>query len=185
MIMRISDIDKNFEVKATVSKDGVDFFDVDKAPFEIFGIFKEGGRYRRMPEAVAKSVSAGVYSLHANTAGGRLRFITDSDYIAIKADMDGVGKMQHFAFTGSIGFDLYVDNEYHSTFIPPYDITDGYESSKELGEKKLREICINFPLYSNVKELSVGLREGSVIKEALPYRNEKPIVYYGSSVTQG
>ena len=41
--------------------------------------------------------------------------------------MDMVGKMSHFALTGSIGFDLYADNYYAKTFVPPFDIKDGYE----------------------------------------------------------
>lgn len=138
-----------------------------------------------MPESVAKNVSEGVYTLHSNTAGGRVRFVTDSTYIAIHTKMDGLGKMPHFALTGSIGFDLYVDNYYAKTFVPPFYIEDGYESIFEFEKKEEREITINFPLYSNVSELYIGLQETSLLAEAKPYKNTKPIVYYGSSITQG
>ena len=40
-------------------------------------------------------------------------------------------------------------------------------------------------MYSDVKELYIGLQKDAVLKEAKPYKNTKPIVYYGSSVTQG
>lgn len=138
-----------------------------------------------MPENIARGVSEGVYVLHSNTAGGRVRFVTDSPYIAIYAKMDGLGKMPHFALTGSIGFDLYVDNYYTNTFVPPFDIKDGYESIFEFEKKEQREITIDFPLYSNVNELYIGLQEDSFLAEAKPYKNVKPIVYYGSSITQG
>lgn len=183
--MQIADIDKNFKVQTKIQKDDIVWINADDGIVDLYGVFKEGGKYRRMPEAIAKDVSRGVYHLHANTAGGRVRFVTDSSYVAIHAQMDGVGKMSHFAFTGSIGFDLYADNEYTETFVPSLNVTDGYESVKELGEKKSREICINFPLYSNVKELYIGVSRDAVITKAQPYRNEKPIVYYGSSITQG
>jgi hypothetical protein len=138
-----------------------------------------------MPEAVAKTVSEGVHFLHANTAGGRLRFKTDSSYIAISTKLDSICRMDHFPLCGTAGFDLYADGEYVKTFRPPYDMIDGYEYLAVLGEPKMREITINFPLYTDVCELYVGLCESAQILEPTPYRNEKPVVYYGSSVTQG
>lgn len=181
----ISKVDNNFEIETQIDKKDIEFYKIDEAPFKVHGVFRENGKYRRMPECVAKSVSEGVYALHSNTAGGRVRFTTDSPYIAIHAKMDGVCKMPHFALTGSIGFDLYVDNYYAKTFVPPFDIEDGYESIFEFEEKEEREITINFPLYSNVNELYIGLQETSLLAEAKPYKNTKPIVYYGSSITQG
>ena len=184
----ISKIDSNFNIESQIYREGIRFFKIDEKPFEIYGIFRENGKYRRMPESVAKKVSDGVYALHANTAGGRVRFITNSRYIAIHTIMGEMTKAPHMALTGSIGFDLYIDNKYEKTFVPPFDINDGYESifdfDKNL-ETKEREITINFPLYSDVKELYIGLEKTAVVKEATPYKNTKPIVYYGSSITQG
>lgn len=181
----IAEIDKNFKVSSNIDKDDIKFYNIDEKPFKIYGIHREGERYCRMTENVAKDISEGVYALHCNTAGGRVRFITDSGYVAIHAEMDGLGKMPHFAFCGSIGFDLYVGNDYKKTFIPPIAITDGYEGVAEFETEECRKITINFPLYSNVRNLYIGLREGAVLKEAAPYKNEKPLVYYGSSITQG
>lgn len=39
--------------------------------------------FRRMPKEIAENVNDGVLSLHSNTSGGRLRFITDSHYRAL------------------------------------------------------------------------------------------------------
>ena len=181
----ISQIDKNFEVKHELNIPDMKFWDVDEAPFRVYGIFRENGKYRRMPESVAQSVSESVLALHANTAGGRVRFMTDSSYVAIHAEMDGIGKMPHFALVGTGGFDLYADGVFIKSYIPPYDMEVGYESVISLGTSKMREITIHFPLYSNVKQLYIGLFEGAIVKEASPYKNKKPVVYYGSSITQG
>ena len=124
----ISEIDKNFSIETNIKKDDICFCDVKEKPFEIYGVFYENGKFRRMPEEVAKTVNDGVLSLHANTAGGRVRFRTDSPYIAIHAEMPYVGKMPHFALTGSAGFDLYIREEkdkYFKSFVPPFKITDG------------------------------------------------------------
>ena len=101
----ITDVDKNFKINSAIKKDDVEFFDIRNSPFKIYGVFHEGGKYRRLPEKVAEEVNEGVEFLHKNTAGGRVRFTTDSDYVAIYAVMSDVGKMPHFALTGSAGFD--------------------------------------------------------------------------------
>lgn len=178
-------IDKNFIVNTTIDKEDVRFYDVDQKPFEIYGVFREDGCYRRLPESVAKTVSEGVLRLHNKTAGGRVRFRTDSKYVAIRVEMHNVGKMSHFALTGSAGLDLYADGRYVNTFVPPKTLEDGYESVIDLGGTAEREFTINFPLYSGVKNLYVGLQETAKVEEPTPYRELKPIVYYGSSITQG
>ena len=138
-----------------------------------------------MPAAVAKTVNEGVYILNTNTAGGRVRFRTNSSYVAISAKMENLGKMPHFALTGSVGFDIYADNVYRGTYKPPFEIEDGYESVVELGDSIEKEITINFPLYSDVKKLFIGLQKDADLAMPAPYRNIKPVVYYGSSITQG
>ncbi len=181
----ISKIDKNLAVSTTLGKDDIVFYDADTPPFRVYGVYKDDGKYRRLPEGIAKSVSKNVLHLHANTAGGRVRFVTDSPYIAISAKMDSIYKSSHFPLAGSAGFDMYVSGQYTKTFMPPTDIKDGYESICEFGTCQMREITINFPLYSNVISLSIGLQKDAVVKAAPPYANTKPVVYYGSSITQG
>lgn len=184
----ISLIDSNFKVESQIKESDIRFYDVNQSPFRIYGVFYESGKFRRLPENVAKTVNTGVYGLHANTAGGRVRFKTNSPYIAINAKMPCIGKMPHFALTGSAGFDLYICDEadrYVKTFVPSFDIQDGYESIIYFNSSEMREVTINFPLYSEVSELYIGLRDGSFVGEPKGYKTDKPIVYYGSSITQG
>lgn len=183
--MDIAKIDPNFKVETKIERAGLKFYDSLLNPFKIYGIYHEGGKFRRLPEEVAERTNTGVLGLHANTAGGRVRFMTDSPYIAINASMERVSKMSHFAFTGSIGFDLYADDVFVKSFVPPANITDGYEGIIDLGESRMRVVTINFPLYSNVKHLYIGLNENAKIEAAPDYRNTLPVVYYGSSITQG
>ena len=180
--------DSNFKVESNINESDIRFYDVKQAPFRIYGVFYDSGKFRRIPENVAKTVSAGVYGLHANTAGGRVRFKTDSSYIAINVKMPNIGKMPHFALTGSAGFDLYVYNGaqgYAGTFVPPFNIQYGYESIIYFNSTQMREITINFPLYSEVSELYIGLRDDANVCMPKRYKIEKPMVYYGSSITQG
>lgn len=185
----LESIDIRFKVNTSIDKDDICFYSVLQKPFSIHGLIYENGQFRRMPEAVAKTVSPGVHWLHTNTSGGRVRFRTNSPYIAISTKMKNVGKMDHFALTGSAGFDLFYGEhnhlKFHSTFRPPYDMTDGYQSLLDLNDTSMKEIEINFPLYSEVCELYIGLQKDAAVEEATPYKMQKPVVFYGNSVTQG
>ncbi len=187
----IGKIDVNFAIKEKLGVDDVVFYDVTKEPFTLYGLYlEEGLPFRRMPVSAAESVSRGVASLNFNTSGGRVRFRTDSPYIAIKAKMPNIRLMSHMPLTGSSGFDLYEVRGsgyyYVKTFIPPKDRQDGYESviyTKNRGENT--EYEINFPLYNRVDSLEVGVKEGSRVEKAKGYGREGRILYYGASITQG
>ena len=188
---KILETDSTFDLETKLGIDGIKFLDIENPIFKIYGVKQENGVYRRMPEAVARTVSEGVHSLHANCAGGRVRFKTDSRYIAINAQYVTVHKSPRFPLSGSAGFDMYITDEvdgketYYDTFLPPLDFDDCYESVLSFKEKKTRQITINFPTFSSVKKLYIGLDEESYIEEAQDYKISTPIVYYGSSITQG
>ena len=181
----LSSIDKNFKIETNIQKEGLRFYDSRLAPFALHGVYHKDGKFRRMPEDVAKATSQGVFELHTFCSGGRVRFRTDSPYVAIHTKMPIIGRMSHDAMTGSSGFDLYVGGNYRASFVPPFDMKDGYESLIHLGSSEMREILIHFPTYSEVSELYIGLDENATVEAPTPYRITPPIVFYGSSITQG
>ncbi len=142
-----------------------------------------------MPDDIANAVNEGVGILNHNTAGGRVRFRTNSAYVAIKAVMPFISVMPHMTLTRSTGFDLYIDQNgkstYCKTFMPSLDIKDGYESVINFSDNQERDLTINFPLYSDVSNLFIGLQQDAIITTGDDYRYPHPIVYYGSSITQG
>lgn len=185
----IAKIDKQLEIETGVAREGLRFLDAEMEPFAIYGVFREGEKFRRIPESVARQVSDGVYALHGNTAGGRVRFVTNSPYVAVQAKIRP-SKMPHFALSGSCGLDMYAEHEgnirYGGSFIPPFDVEDTFESVQDYAYGwQERIVTINFPLYSDVYKLYIGLHEAAVLKSAPRYTIEKPVVFYGSSITQG
>ena len=187
--LSIEEIDKNMAVDKEINKEGLRFFSMEDEPCVIYGGLKRGedGRIYRLPIDVAERTSKGVLGLCANTAGGRVRFRTDSVRIAIIAKYASVAVMPHFAMTGSIGLDLYADDIFVGAFIPPISMPNkAYESILTIREEQCeRDITIDLPIYSDLIELYIGIDEGATLKAPTPYKHEKPIVYYGSSVTQG
>ena len=183
--MDISKIDKNFKLETKIEREGLTFYNVDEAPFKVCGVYRDGDHYVRMPADVAKSVSDGVFGLHTHTAGGRVRFVTNSPYVAISVKVNNAYKMPHFTFVGSIGCDMFSGTRYIGTIVPPASVQGEYEGVIDTPFTDEREYTINMPLYSGVDAMYVGIKEGSVLKAAPDYEIAKPVVYYGSSVTQG
>lgn len=188
-MMSISSIDPNFAIPENRLPPDLKFYSAAENPALLFGLLSQDGCLRRMPEEVASRVSEGVRELHFHTAGGRLRFCTNSTRVAIAARMNHVYKMPHFAFSGSAGFDLYERIRGQQIFvgaaIPPLDMQDTLEHLWELESGGLHELTLHFPLYSGVTELYIGIDADAVLSPAPDYTYRHPVVYYGSSITQG
>ena len=191
--MDIASIDKNFQL-ATIKETDVVWRNARDTAFSLHGVFysEEERKYRRVPKTVADSVSAGVSYLSTCTAGGRLRFKTDSSYVAVKALIPFFIPMRHMTFCGTAGFSLYENGKFIGIYSLEYShlqkAIDGqiaYEGILYFRTQGVKEVELYFPLYNGVLELFVGTKETSFI-QPMPYANgRKPIVFYGSSITQG
>lgn len=194
--MRIEEIDKNFAA-ATFSREDVTFYDVRKAPFRIYGLYAPQTEpvFRRMPEDVAEKVSPGVKGLALHTSGGRVRFKTNSPFLAIRAGMPNVSPMSHMPLTGQASFSMYFNKNgkstYYRTFKPEPDKlfrgegVTGFVEFIDIPDEDMRDITIYFPLYAAVDSLYIGVQENAVILPGDTYKREKPVIFYGSSITQG
>lgn len=183
----ISKLDKNFTIKTSIKENDIVFRNVKESPFNIYGLKKplDGEKFMRMDGKVAEEVSEGVSQLNYHTAGGRVRFKTNSNYVALSMTADGAAQMSHMPLSGSTGFDMYVDNVFYKSFIPPFDMNGGFEGLQYFNGNTMRDIIINFPLYNGVNELYIGLQKTAKLEEGSQYKLKKPILFYGSSITQG
>ncbi len=185
--MDIAKLDKNLAVSAGERENGMVYHNVLDAPFDLYGFFtpQKTREFLRMPKGIANTVSEAVAALSRRTAGGRVRFCTDSQNIAIEAKMPHISRMPHMPLMGSAGFDLYEKGRYLGSFVPPVDMQDGYHSVIHLGKRAMRDLTINFPLYSEVEQLLVGLDKDAALLCGERYQNDHPVLFYGSSITQG
>ena len=189
----ITELDFRMKGSSAIKRDDIVYYNVKEEPFRLYGFYnpKEEDVFKRLPDEVAKATNRGVEGLYKCTAGGRVRFSTDSDCVVIRARLPRVHRMYHATLQMSAGFDLYLDDPqsgesvFYDVFKPPYDMVDNYTSIVSFDSRKTRYITINFPLYGEVSELSIGLCEGATVGEGALYRNEKPVIFYGSSITQG
>ena len=193
--MDISKIDKNFKVDADLGETDIVWYDVEEAPFEIYGVTKGEKSFVRMPPEIAAEASENVKNLSYHCSGGRIRFSTNSPYIAVKIVMPYVTHFAHMTMLAASGSDLYLDedgkSEYVCSMVPPANMTAGYEFLRKMWPAIRREVgedlcyTLNMPIYNEVTKFYVGIKEGSTLGPGAKYRDLPPVLFYGSSITQG
>jgi hypothetical protein len=143
--------------------------------------------YQRLPPRAKNSVPAAVWELSDHTAGLCVRFVTDSRRIA--AIWDGGGAMNHMAATGNSGLDLYARHGGEWRFCgvgrPQETRTTAVLADHLAGTRT--EYLLYLPLYNHVTDLQIGVEKDAVITKAPPRPKEtaRPLVFYGTSITQG
>jgi hypothetical protein len=182
-------LDKNMMVEA-VDENGLVWLNPNQTPFKLIGFycFEQDKVYRRFPVNPDPVLPDGVEALSNHTAGGQIKFRTDSKRIAVKVKLLSPPGMDHMPDTGSSGFDIYAGEPGRQTFCGVNRLvprgTD-YTHEFVFPESLMREITLNFPLYNGVEKLSLGLDENAAIAAPTPFVNDSPIVVYGTSIAQG
>lgn len=191
--MDIGKIDINL-ANSTITKTDICWRSARKEPFAIHGVIYDEaeGQFIRLPTEVSKAVSNAVYNLSKMTSGGRVRFKTDSPYVALYCRAPRIKAMPHMPLSGSHGFSIYCNGKYAGKVTPsvdevmhPHEEGILFSGEVNLPAEQKTEIEVYMPLYAGVCELLIGVKEGSAIEAPRPYTYTSPIVLYGSSITQG
>jgi len=157
---------------ARLTVNGLAWFDEDKPVL------------RRLPLRSKESFRPPVWSLAQEPSGGRIRFKTDSAKVGIRAQNPDTSGMHHMTTIGQSGFDIYVNNEYLGSAWPDKsgNIVKEWQVAKD---HAWRDITIYLPLYKGVTISEIVLEANAKIEPPAPFSLKKPVVYYGSSITQG
>ena len=149
---------------------------------------EEAHPFNRLPARARNLVREPVWGLSRHSAGLYVRF--KSNATTIRANWKLTGErlaMSHMAATGVSGLDLYVRHEDGSWRWLGVGRPDSIENTVTLVEgipDIQREYLLYLPLYNGVEHASLGIPAGQRI-DALPAFPGKPIVFYGTSITQG
>ena len=155
--------------------------------------------YDRLPISYKEKVREPVWDLSKASAGITVRFHSNSTSINLKWTVLNDLDMSHMAATGIKGIDLYTKynnkwryvttagalvglKTYQNKSIPADSINE-YELIKNM-TPEFREYKLFLPLYDGVTKLEVGIDSVASIEKATPSA-VKPIVFYGTSITQG
>lgn len=144
--------------------------------------------FDRLPARAKGRVRDAVWNLSRHSAGMMVRFRTDAtqihaDYQVLSSTLS----LPHMPATGVSGLDLYAaDNDGTMRWV---SVVRPVAAEMKLAiatglRPGMREYCIYLPLYNRTGRLSVGTPAGSTFEPLAP-REEKPIVFYGTSITHG
>ncbi len=208
-MMTLNDIDKSMAFRV-IDKTDVEWRSALQEPFSLHGVIfsEKEGCYRRMNSEIAhdEGLNEGITYLSRCTAGGRLRFKTNSPYITLRCAVPNIDIIATMSLVASMGFSMYVNGVFSGNFTPIWanllNPVDGepakegwyykeerntitYEGILKVKGEGERDIDIYFPLYGGVKDLYIGVQEGSTISAPRNYSTDGKVLFYGSSITQG
>lgn len=198
MSLRIEQIDKRFAASEALVKrfPTIKMYELTQSEAKVYGLHHTGedGVFSRMPVELADSINPSISTLSRHTAGGRIRFRTDSPFVAIRAKRLNGFYMRHMPLSGSTGCDIIVGrgkDAYTIKMCAPIRVDDDWfedgEKVMPKGEefvKEMRDITVTLPLYGGLSEFYIGIDENSTLLAPEPYTHGK-VAFYGSSVTQG
>ena len=150
--------------------------------------------YSRLPKDMKPFTRKGVWELGLNSAGLAIRFSSDSPVIGVRWTLLNYFIMHHMAGTGIRGIDLYrLDENDHWQFVGTA-IPNGKDTTKTQilvsgMDSREHEYMAYLPLYDGVTKVEIGVTKGSHVdvphRDLLVRGGQKPIVFYGTSITQG
>jgi hypothetical protein len=168
------------------------WYDIAQLNLEGRGWTQTEAFYDRLPGKAKGVVRTPVWNLSHDSAGMCVRFVTDATSIQARWSVRSENlALVHMPATAVSGLDLYVKTEsgrwrWLSVGRPTKYPGNSGELVKDLPAGK-REYILYLPLYNGVRSVELGLPKDSTLAKAGPWSSgiSKPIVFYGTSITQG
>ncbi len=187
--MDITEIDANFKQEEFDGRP-VRFGNVRKPPFLVTGFpfcTSPDQPLNRLPADMTEAdVNKGALRLARCQTGGAVLFRTNSPFIAIRASAPTMKYMFHMASTGVSGYDLYERRaDGTERFMSNIRPDGGTAMAGGWIRDGMSDYILYLPLYSGTDSLEIGVAPEAKFEEPRPQRIQKPIVFYGSSITQG
>lgn len=147
------------------------------------GWWQEQPKLQRLPDRLKSEMPPKVWKLSQAPAGVRLRFRTNTVNLSIEA-ITGTYKLAPSPAMALIGMDVYVDGRYLGSALP--DEKAVLKKQWTLGTATtMHEVEVYLPIGAPTVLKELIIDAGSALEPGAAYTQEKPIVYYGSSITQG
>lgn len=175
---------------STKSEPALDWHDVTAWGVEgrAFDEMERQRWFDRLPSVAEGTVTDRVWNLSRQSAGMMLRFKTDAttiwaDYTLLNERLAGV----NITAIGASGIDLYARDDSGKWRWAGITRPAGKIVRQEIISglaPGFREYAAYLPLYNGVENLSIGVPAGARFEGVAP-RAEKPVVFYGTSITHG
>lgn len=173
---------------ATIEKE-IAWYDLKHLDLEGRAFGDTEAPYDRLPAKAKGIVRDAVWSLSKHSAGMCVRFTTDATAIQARWKLTSNRlAMPHMPATGVSGLDLYVKSDKGWRWLgvgQPKDQANTTTLATGI-PAGTREYLLYLPLYNGVSSVEIGIATKASLAKGQPYpKDHKPIVFYGTSITQG
>ena len=186
-MVKVKDLTGSFVRK---DEDGLIYLDIFNSDYiRLTGLaWKEkNNNYHRMDDEFTSQYSLGVNIRSNNTSGVQAAVKTNTKKIGVYAQLNTPDFMEHMTDNGVGAVDIYKGNGSEKRF---WQIASNYNRSTMLKhtfacDGEMIDYTFNLPLYSGMNKMEIGLEPDADIDFPTPFSVEKPVLFYGSSITQG
>ena len=158
-------------------------------PIKVFGIphFDSHKTLRRLPDELMKKIPS-LNFLGKRPMGARLGFRTDSKSITLKIEFETLSVdvgMSIYACQSAYVFAGERQSSKYLGLLPAYNY-DCKTCEKTFNKNGLMEdVTIFLPRNEIIKNVWIYVEDGANIEPPTPYKYSKPMLFYGSSITEG
>lgn len=172
--------------------DVMKYYSISDEPMKIYGLSVAdpiNRQYWKLPMDIIEKMPQYEF-LGKRGIGGRVRFCTNSKNIHVKFTLAQATPDVSVPLSCSAGADIYLGKGMDSTFL-------GYVSPKTYSTQEITVentfsktnnmeiVTINFPRNEHLLDMTIGLDDDAIVEKSPQYKYENPIVFYGSSITEG
>ena len=167
------------------------WYDIRQLGVEGQGWTDNKSPYDRLPAKAEGKVRDAVWNLSRDSAGMCVRFQTDAETIHARWTLTKANlAMPHMPATGVSGVDLYAKDAAGRWRWVAVGRPTAQTNTQKLADgiaPGRREWLLYLPLYNGVTSVEIGVPAGKTIEKGLAYTEDKqkPIVFYGTSITHG
>ena len=169
-------------------EEGVAWYDVGNWGVEGRGWDDTKRYFDRLPAEAEEKVRPPVWNLSRQSAGMSALFATDATTIWVRYKLLNASLgMPHMPPTGVSGVDLYARDDDGRWRWVAVSRPDAQEVTQKLADglrSGRRDYRVYLPLYNGTESLEIGVPEEAKFVPNSP-REEKPIVFYGTSILHG
>lgn len=158
-------------------------------PLKVFGVpfFEQRRKLERVPPEVVALVP-GVADKAEKCPGGSVAFKTDAPVFTVRVKLKSlrldVGQSIYSAQSVQVLIGERPNARNVGIVNPPDYQTMTFEKTFKKSNE-LEQITLLFPRFDALENIEVSVEDEATVTEPTPYRYKKPVVFYGSSITEG
>ncbi len=164
------------------------------APLEVHGLpfYNQNGLLERVPHDVLKNLKAenpesGVIGLSKRTPGARICFRTNSKKFSVRMELGSITPDVGMSIFACQAINVMIGPHTSARFAglvnpPDYQTLSASKTFFKSGE--MEDIVLFLPRNEHVNYIEVEVEDDAIVEAPTPYKYP-PILFYGSSITEG